>query len=171
MVQSTVAAPTTATAGFMDFLTVLMSQLLALFALVEAFRQQTPTPSLTHAFESGVNAVVRETARVLIEHTYNHIEPQSVADCPMRLRLAGEEYKRRPKSHNTIGTLFGKIGLNRYLYEAIEPGEPAIFPLEMQLGIEAGLASPALAERVGLWSAEHEQDAVLNLLKEEHDVA
>jgi hypothetical protein len=40
----------------------------------------------------------------------------------------------------------------------------------MQLGIEAGLATPALAERVGRWSAEHEQEQVRALLAQEHGV-
>jgi hypothetical protein len=88
----------------------------------------------------------------------------------LRLRLLGQEYRRRPKSRNVIGTLFGEIELRRYLYEATEAGEPALFPLEMQLGIEAGLATPALAERVGLWSAEHEQEQVRLLLRHEHGV-
>jgi len=42
--------------------------------------------------------------------------------------------------------------------------------LELQCGIVAGLATPALAERVGPWSAEHEQQAVLDLLQAEHEV-
>ena len=33
------------------------------------------------------------------------------------------------------------------------------------------LATPALAERVGRWSAEHEQDAVRDLLRAEHGVS
>jgi hypothetical protein len=116
-------------------------------------------------------AILRETGRLLVENEYNRIEPQRVQDCPLRLRLAGQEYRRRPKSRNRIGTWFGPIELRRYLYEATERGERALFPLEMQLGIEAGLATPALAERVGLWSAEHEQEQVRTLLRHEHGVA
>src|SRR5207244_1055059 len=82
-----------------------------------------------------------------------------------------EEYRRRPKSRNRIGTCLGEIDLWRYLYEATEAGERSLFPLELQLGIEAGLATPALAERVGLWSAEHEQAAVQALLQQEHGVS
>lgn len=106
----------------------------------------------------------------MVEHEYNRIEPECLEDCPARLRLARQEYRRRPKSRNRIGTLFGEIELRRYVYEATEPGEPCLFPLEMQLGIEAGLATPALAERVGRWSAEHEQEQVRELLRQEHGV-
>jgi hypothetical protein len=156
--------------GFDDFVTTIQPQLLALFAVVQAFRQQPPTPELTHAFEHSLKDILQNIGRVLVEKTYNQIEPPQLTDCPLRLRLAGQDYRRRPKSRNTIGTLFGKISLWRYLYEATEVGEPALFPLELQLGIEAGLASPALAERVGWWAAEHEQAVVLALLKQEHQV-
>lgn len=107
---------------------------------------------------------------MLVEQEYNAIEPEHLQDCPLRLRCAGQEYRRRPKSRNQIGTLFGAIELRRYLYEATEPGERSLFPLEIQLGIEAGLATPALAERVGLWSVEHEQQQVRQLLQQEHGV-
>src|SRR6266851_10484758 len=116
-------------------------------------------------------AILRATGRLLLENEYNRIEPERLEDCPKRLRLADQEYRRRPKSRNRIGTWFGTIELRRYLYEATERGERALFPLEMQLGIEAGLATPALAERVGLWSAEHEQEQVRTLLRHEHGVA
>ena len=107
---------------------------------------------------------------MLLEDEYNRVEPDRLQDCPLRLRSASQEYRRRPKSRNQIGTLFGEIELRRYLYEATEAGERSLFPLEMQLGIEAGLATPALAERVGLWSAEHEQEQVRLLLRHEHGV-
>jgi hypothetical protein len=128
--------------------------------LVRAFRQQPPTPARTCAFDKEPAAILRATGRVLLENEYNHIEPPRLQDCPLRLRLAGQEYRRRPKSRTTIATWFGAVTSWRYLYEATEPGEHALFPLERQLGIEAGVATPALAERVGLWSAEHAQEQV-----------
>jgi hypothetical protein len=118
-----------------------------------------------------VAQVLREAGRVLVEYEYNRVEPERLEECPLRLRLARQEYRRRPKSRNRIGTLFGEIALRRYVYEATEPGERGLFPLEMQLGIEAGLATPALAERVGQWSAEHEQGQVRRLLGHEHGVS
>jgi hypothetical protein len=114
---------------------------------------------------------LREAGRSIVAREYNRVEPERLVDCPLRLRLAGQEYRRRPKSRNQIATLFGKIELRRYLYEAVDEGEPCLFPLELQLGIEAGLASPALAERVGLWSVEHEQEQVRELLRLEHGVS
>jgi len=174
MAHSTVLTASAAMAGsdeFKDFLTGLLPQLLTLFADLQAFRQQPPTPERTCAFETATAAILRESGRVLVEHEYNRIEPACLDDCPFRLRFAGAEYRRRPKSPNQVGTLFGAVELRRYLYEAVEAGEPALFPLEQHLGIEAGLATPALAERVGLWSVDHEQEQVRSLLRREHNVS
>jgi hypothetical protein len=166
------AAPATAgTDEFKDFLTGLLPQLLTLFAGLQAFRQQPPTPERTCAFEQATAALLRELGRGIVAHEYNRREPAGLDDCPLRLRFAGAEYRRRPKSPKQVGTLFGEIELRRYLYEAVEPGEPALFPLEKNLGIEAGLATPALAERVGLWSVDHEQEQVRTLLLREHNVS
>jgi hypothetical protein len=174
MAHSTVLTASTAMAGsdeFKDFLARMLPQFLALFALQQAFRQQPPTAELTCAFEKGTAAILREIGHVIVEHEYNRIEPTCLDDSPLRLRFAGAEYRRRPKSPKQVGTLFGEIELRRYLYEAVEPGEPALFPLEKNLGIEAGLATPALAERVGLWSVDHEQEQVRTLLLREHNVS
>jgi hypothetical protein len=174
MNDSTVAARLAAIPDLQELLeivTLMKPQLQELAAARRAFRQQPPTPERTCAYVNNLASILRKAGRGLTEHAYNHSEPENREDCPLRLRLAGEEYRRRPKSHNRIGTLFGEIELRRYLYEAVEPGEPAIFPLEMQLGIEAGLATPALAERVGLWSVDHEQEPVRRLLLREHNVS
>jgi hypothetical protein len=138
--------------------------------IVQRFREGTPTPEKAVAFETELEACCRESCRMLVEAEYNAIEPAAIKDCPVRMRFAGEEYKRRPKSPNEIGTLFGRIRLERYRYEAVEPGERSIFPLERHLGIEAGLATPALAERIGLQCADHTQQQVLDWLERDHGI-
>ena len=87
------------------------------------------------------------------------------------MTFGDETYRRRTKTPNTIGTLFGPIELNRCVYECLELGEACLWPLEVRLGIVAGLATPALAERVARWSADQEQAAVLGLLQAEHGVS
>lgn len=170
MSDSTVVTAVPASPDLHGLVDWLGPQMQALVDQVQAFRRQPPTPQRTHAFEQQVAEVLREAGRVLVERVYNGLEPERREGCPLRLRLAGQEYRRRPKSRNRIGTLFGPIDLWRYLYEATDAGERALFPLELQLGIEAGLATPALAERVGRWAAEHEQAQVLTLLRQEHGV-
>jgi hypothetical protein len=168
MADSTAATAAPASPDLQALVDMLGPSMRAILEQVQAFRRQPPTPERTCAFEQQLAAVLREAGRVLLERVYNGLEPECVEDCPRRLRCAGETYRRRPKSRNRVGTLFGEIELRRYLYEATEPGEPALFPLELQLGIEAGLATPALAERVGRWAAEHEQAQVQTLLRQEH---
>lgn len=107
--------------------------------------------------------------RQVVDHAYNHAEPATL-ECPPRIRVGRETYRRRDKTPNTLGTLFGPIELRRGVYECLEPGEPCVWPLELRLGVVAGLATPALAARVGRWSADHEQDAVRGLLQTEHGV-
>ena len=138
--------------------------------IVQRFRKGMPTPEVTFSFETELEACCREGCRALVEAEYSDIEPAAFEDSPVRMRLAGEEYKRRPKSPNEIGTLFGPIRLERYRYEAFERGERGIFPLEMHLGIEAGLATPALAERIGLQSADLTQQQVLDWLERDHGI-
>jgi hypothetical protein len=167
MGNSTVATVSAAIPKLLEDLAFLSPELHKLGDLVQAFLRQPVTPERTCDFEKGVDETLRNLGRVVLDHVFNRLEPDQLEECPQRLEFAGEIYRRRPKSRNRIGTLFGEIELHRYLYEALEAGEPALFPLELQLGIEAGLATPALAERVGLWSVDHEQQQVLTLLQ--HD--
>ncbi len=49
--------------------------------------------------------------------------------------------------------------------------EPSIFPLEIRLGLEVGLATPALTERVGQAAITSSQNSVLEYLKRNHGVS
>src|SRR5260221_3534566 len=151
-----------------DLAEMLRPQWLKIQKRVQTFRQQAPTPEGTWDFETGLAKDIQEIGRLVLEHVFNRVEPEALQDCPVRLRWAGEEYKRRPKSRNMLGTRFGPIVVCRYLYEPLERGEKCIFPLEMQLGIEAGLATPALAERIGLQAAGHTQQQVRDWLARDH---
>jgi hypothetical protein len=159
--------PTTAPAALTD---QLRQRLDALLAAVRQFQARPPTPAATFAFEHEVAAILRQTGRDLIESAYNHAEPPT-EDCSPRIRSGRETYRRRDKTPNTLGTLFGPIELRRCVYECLELGEPCVWPLELRLGVVAGRATPALAERVGRGSADHEQDAVRDLLRAEHGVS
>src|SRR5205085_2325451 len=82
-----------------------------------------------------------------------------VEACPPRVRFRGQAYRRRGKTANTLGTVFGPVAIRRCVYECLEPGEPCCWPLELRLGVVAGLATPALAERAGRWPADHGRPA------------
>lgn len=147
----------------------LLGPLTALTARVEAFLAGEPTPAATFTLERDLAARLRDIGRTILEYTYNVAEP-AAEDCPARVRFGGETYRRRRKAPNTLGTVFGPVAVRRCVYECLEPGERCLWPLELRLGIVAGLATPALAERVGRWSADHGQSAIRALLAAEHGV-
>ena len=89
---------------------------------------------------------------------------------PSRLWFKGQAYRRRRKHRTSIATLFGLVVVWRRLYEPLAPGRCSIHPLELKVGIEAGLATPALAERLGSWAADHTQRQVLAMLMHDHGV-
>ena len=149
----------------------LTPRLRQLLQLIGDFRKQPPTPQGCHAFERALAEQLRCLGRIILQWLLNHVEPDDPEQNPARLCHDGERYRRRAKHPNTIATLFGEITICRFLYEPLERGERSIHPLEMRLGIQAGLATPALAERVGQWAAQHPQRTVLDLLRREHDVA
>ena len=168
--NSTISNPSIAIPDSPNVMKMLSQLAPKVLAVVRAFREGTPTAESALAFEKQLAACLREGGRELVEAEFNDLEPAQFEDCPVRLQLAGEEYKRRRKSPNVIGALFGPITLQRYRYEALERGERGIIPLEMHLGIEAGLATPALAERIGLQAADHTQQQVLHWLQREHGI-
>jgi hypothetical protein len=142
-----------------------------LLQLLDDFRQQPPTPQATYAFERALQQQTQAINRCILEWLFNRTEPDDPLQNPPRVYHDGQAYRRRHKHPNTIATLFGEITGQRFLYEPLERGERSIHPLEMQLGIQAGVATPALAERVGRWAAQHPQRTVLELLRREHDVS
>lgn len=141
----------------------------AIGTLVREFRQAAPTPQRTHSFETKLHASVLEIGRVIMEWTLNNVEPSTPEKAPPRLDFEGQEYRRKPKSSNRdLGTLFGSVQLNRLLYEPLERGERSIFPLEINLGVVARRATPALAERVAEWATQETQDALRAILERDH---
>jgi hypothetical protein len=135
------------------------------------------TPTATLSFEKELRQLLDECGRQVVQATFNHIEPPAAQDAAKRTRRDGQEYCRKnEKSRNRggIATLFGRIELQRCLYEPLQEarddGQRAFAPLEMCLGIVAANATPALAERVGLLSGQHTQQEMLALLQRDHHV-
>jgi hypothetical protein len=175
MDHATVAAALLAT-PFAASLLPLTRRLLPVIArigqLIVVFRAGEPTPSACYQFETQLHDALRELGRVLVEWTYNHLEPDDHHLMPGHLRFDGDWYRRRDKTPNRgVATRFGTITLWRYLYQPIDGVERSIFPLEIRLGLAAGRATPALAERVARAAADSTQGAVLADLKRDQGVA
>jgi hypothetical protein len=140
--------------------------------LLVRFRRAHLTPQATYQFEAQLHAHVRELGRILVEWTFNHLEPRDRKDMPHQMSFQGTWYRRRSKTPNrSVATLFGTITLWRMLYPELQGIEPAIFPLEIRLGLEARLATPALAERAAQAAAGSTQAAVLARLSDDHGVS
>jgi hypothetical protein len=140
--------------------------------LIVHFRAAELTPSACHQFETQLHDTLRELGRIIIEWTYNHLESDDRHQRPDHLLFDGDWYRRRDQTPNRrVATRFGVITLWRYLYQPIHGVERSIFPLEIRLGLAAGRATPALAERVAHAAVDSTQSTVLADLKRDQGVA
>ena len=144
--------------------------------LVRSFLLQAVTPERVLDFENAVAEYLREAGRRVLETVYNQIEP-AAAEMPKRLEQDSYEFSRKKEKTNCrdgVATVFGKIELARCSYEPLQEGrddgQKSCSPLELCLGIVAGNATPALAERVGRTASGHTQQELLELLERDHGV-
>jgi hypothetical protein len=138
--------------------------------LIDQFLHQEPTPQKMATFEQELRTLLREVGRRIMAWVLNHIESPRPEEMPSRLECQDRTYRRRRKHRTSIATLFGTVEVWRRLYEPLLAGSRSIHPLELRLGLEAGLATPALAGRIGVWAADHAQRQVLEMLRHDHGV-
>jgi hypothetical protein len=123
-------------------------------------------------FEKELEALLREVGRLIMEWTVNRLEPAERDEMPQLFLWDSEYYRRRRKSpRRNMNCLFGRITLQRYCYQPFETMGRCLFPLELQLGIVAGVATPALADVVGRLSADLTQRQLLDVLRYRHGVS
>lgn len=144
---------------------------------ITLFLAQPLTPQATYQFENDLRQLLDHCGRQILEATFNHIEPEHPSDSPKHAARDDLEYCRKnQKSPNRggIATLFGTIQLDRCLYEPLQEArdedQSAFAPLEINLGVVASNATPALAERVGVLVSQHTQQDVLDILKRDYHV-
>jgi hypothetical protein len=138
--------------------------------LIEQFLHDEPTPQKMAEFEGELSALLREVGRCIMAWVFDRLEPESDDAAPSRLQFEGRLYRRRGKYRRSLATLFGTVEVWRRLYEPLTRGVHAMHPLELRLGVEAGLATPALADRVGRWAADPTQGQVLEMMEKDHGV-
>jgi len=153
------------------------SQLEEVGQLVRQFVLQPVTPVATCQFENAVEECLRELGRGILEVVYNQLESDDPAQMPKQVEFDRQEYSRKNEktpNRGGIGTVFGKIPLVRFSYEPLSEARdderPSVSPLELSLGLVAGNATPALAERVGRAAGGHTQRELQDLLEREHQV-
>jgi hypothetical protein len=153
----------------------LVMQLAGLLApgtrLLDRFGHAEPTPTTTMIFERELSALLREVGRRIMAWTLNRLEPKADREAPSRVSFEGRLYRRRRTPPHVVGTLFGPVTLWRRLYEPRGHHGRSIHPLERRLGIEAGLATPALAERGGDGATDHTQPEGLERIQRDHGVS
>jgi hypothetical protein len=149
---------------------ILLPTLRRLAAVLQAYRREATTPQATCQVETDLQTLLREGGRLLLQWLFQQAEPADPERNPRRLLWEGEVYRRRDRHPNRIAGVFGSFVLWRFLYEPLERGSRSIHPLELRLGVEAGCATPALADRVGRWAAQQPQRGVQAILQREHGV-
>jgi hypothetical protein len=117
--------------------------------LIDQLLHDEPTPQKMMAFEHELSALLREVGRRIMAWVLHRLEPENDYKAPSRVQCEGRLYRRRRQHPRLVATLFGPVTLWRRLYEPRERRSRSIHPLELHVGLEAGFATPALAERVG----------------------
>jgi hypothetical protein len=154
-----------------DLSDVLQSALDRIHIVVERLRQGPLSPVATAQFEKDLQHAIRELGRVVVQWTYNHLEPDDEQALPTQVDAEGSQFRRL--THRTpqqVSTLFGTITLRRMGYRAAPAdGEPVLFPLCRALGLVHN-ATSALVERVAHYQAESgaTQRQTLTRLRQEH---
>jgi hypothetical protein len=138
--------------------------------LIDEFVHDEPTPQKPMTFERELRALLREVGRRILAWALNRLEPKNDQEAPSRVQVEGRLYRRRRQHPRSVATLFGPVELWRRLYEPLERGGRSLHPLELRLGVAAGFATPALAERGGHWATEHTQDPVREMWERDHGV-
>ena len=134
-----------------ELLMQLGSVMLGIARLVAGFRRSTPSPEAMFQFETSLWDLLREIGRLIVQWTVYRLEPEDLQlqKMPPLFLWDGEYYRRRNKSPlRSLNCLFGPITLRRFYYQPLERCGRGLFPLEIQLGIVAGVATPALADHV-----------------------
>src|SRR3954470_15016623 len=68
--------------------------------LIVRFRRADLDPQATHLFETQLHELLRELGRVIVEWTFNHLEPHDRRDLPSQTCSQGTWYRRRSKTPN-----------------------------------------------------------------------
>ena len=135
---------------------------------VERFRGVPVTPQTFLDLENELAAMADDACCHVLEREANRSEPDDKRGLPGKVRYHKESYRINKKTPASIATRFGTIALRSFYYLNEEDGEPGLHPLWVRLGIGAGMATPALLERVARMSVDHTQAEVRAWLWREH---
>jgi hypothetical protein len=169
MVQS-MATPASAARGMVrdDVFTQLRTQI---DERLRQFEKGPLTPAAAYTLEKKVKAALDEAGRALLEQAFNGREPVARDQAAPKVRYHKQRYRINKRTKAEVATSFGPITLWSWLYLCTDDGEPGLHPLHVSLGIGAGMATPALLERVARVSVDHTQAEVRAWLQREHGLS
>ena len=155
-----------------SLLVQLLPVAMQLARLVAGFRDDALCPAHMLDFERQLKQLLDKIGRRIVQWKLNRLEPASRADMPPLLFWERDAYRpKRLSPMRNLNCLFGPIHVHRWLYEPLDGLiQPALFPLERQLGIVAGVATPALADLVARLSVDFTQRQVLETLRQQQHV-
>jgi hypothetical protein len=141
--------------------------------LVQDFLRAAVTPNAAFQFEQQLQHELRELGRLLVQWTFNHLEPNTADALPSHVHFEATPYTRlRHQTPQNVATLFGTIRWWRTGYRPTQKtADPTLFPLAQALGLVHG-ATPALVERVAHYQAEAgaTQQQTLRRVRQQHGV-
>lgn len=143
---------------------------LATETALQKFHAGPCTPQSFFDLEQNLGAAMKEAARQILEQQANRLEPQHKLQATAKVRHHKQTYRINKKTLAKVATSFGVITVSSFLYLCEEDGEPGIHPLRLRLGIGAGMATPALLERVARTAVDHTQSETRAWLLREHGV-
>jgi hypothetical protein len=132
------------------------------------FRAAPVTPLATYTLEKDLRTILDAAGRELLQQEFNRLEPEAKDQVDAKVCYRGQTYRRNKKTKAQVATCFGPLTLWSWLYLASEDGEPGLHPLHVRLGIGAGGATMALAERVARRAVDDSQREVRQWLADEH---
>ena len=144
----------------------LCAVVLSIARLIRGFRRGEISPAAMFRFETELQDLLRELGRRIAQWTLSGLEPEQPSEMPGQFLWNGDYYRRRDLSPlRNLNCLFGPIKLLRYCYQPLEACGKCLFPLEIQLGIVTGVATPALADMVARKAADLTQRQMLEHLR------
>ena len=152
-----------------QLLIALWPVVLRIARLVSRFGAGTVAGRECFEFETKLREYLDEMGRIIVPWKLNSLSSPSY-DPPRILFYEGTAWSpKRLSPTRNLNCLFGKICVWRWLYESCDGLRmSSLFPLELQLGIVAGVSTPALADRVAQLSVDMTQRQLLEALRSQH---
>ena len=146
-----------------SYVSDLLSVALRICASVRAFSIAAVTPSSFELFERRLERDCRQLARLILQHTVNHIE--SVAP-PEPVTWQDRIHLPHRLAWQTMETRVGTIRYQRWIHQNEYFWVRPVAPLDQRLGLIGDRISPGVAHKLGRLAADLPQQSAIAQLRE-----